>query len=1044
MFDAFFSRLQFSRYRPYRRCRRPTVGLWLERLEDRTVPSTVTWINPAGGDWDTAANWDANRVPNAGDDALIDIFGITVTHSGSNSDVVHSLICNATLDLSVGLLALNAPSDVQALNLGAALTGPGDLTIAGAFTWTRGAMIGSGHTILDGTSTVSGGSGGLAPTLTDRTVDNFGTATVVDGSVINFTNDAVWNNRAGGTLHLDGSASLQKSFAGALAGVTNSGQIIKAGIFGTSRIDVPFDNKGTVDVQNGVLALQKLTNEGTFNVEADNLASFTDGSSSGTFNLAQGSRIDVTGTVNLLDGAAVSGPGTFRLTGTDNVSGSVSIDTLAVVGANLTVADAASLVGQGLNFTAGKITLAGTGSLHVHDLNMSGGSLAGSGDVTVDGVFTWTAGDMTGSGRTELSGTATLGNSFFFGTILNGWTMDNAGTATVPDGTDVLFEGNAVWNNLASGTLELDGNGSLSVFFPGQQAVVNNAGRIIKAGISGTSHIDLPLDNVGTVDVRHGVLAVARLTNDGTVNLAAGSVASFAGGSSTGAFQLAANTLLDGTGTISLLDGMTASGPGTVRLNGTVTVGGNVSIDTLALVGGMLSIVSTTSLNGQEMTMSNATVSVSGTASLHVQDLTMSSGTLLGSGDATIDGAFIWTAGNISGGGHMKLNGTATMGTVSSPPMSIAWTVDNAGTITVPASGFGISGSTWNNLAGGTVNVVQGALNLGTLNNDGTFNVSAGRFASYTRGSIGGLFNLGTGSRVDGDNASLLDGLTVSGPGTFRLGGSGGTSTVSGSVHIDTLTLFGGTLNIEGSASLDVQDMTISGFLFVQGPGDLTVHGSFLWDGGIMASGGHAVLRGTTTVGDLFGFGPIIDGWTVDNAGPITVPNGKSIGFANDAVFNNLAGGTLELDGIGSLQDDGAGPNALVNNAGLIVKPAGNGQSFIGVPLVNSGTVDVGGVLTINRPYTQTASGTLNIDIGGLTPGTQYGRLDGNGQATLDGTLSVTLVNGFSPASGNSFRVLTFGSRVGDFATLNFPDLGSLFLDPRYVNSGLTLVTTPR
>jgi hypothetical protein len=51
------------------------------------------------------------------------------------------------------------------------------------------------------------------------------------------------------------------------------------------------------------------------------------------------------------------------------------------------------------------------------------------------------------------------------------------------------------------------------------------------------------------------------------------------------------------------------------------------------------------------------------------------------------------------------------------------------------------------------------------------------------------------------------------------------------------------------------------------------------------------------------------------------------------------------------------------------------------------------------------------------------------GQVTLDGTLLVTLLNGFVPDAGDSFQVLTFASRQGDFATppdgfdLNYDDL---------------------
>ena len=40
----------------HRSCRtafRPQFQL----LEDRVQPSTLTWINPSGGDWSNAANW---------------------------------------------------------------------------------------------------------------------------------------------------------------------------------------------------------------------------------------------------------------------------------------------------------------------------------------------------------------------------------------------------------------------------------------------------------------------------------------------------------------------------------------------------------------------------------------------------------------------------------------------------------------------------------------------------------------------------------------------------------------------------------------------------------------------------------------------------------------------------------------------------------------------------------------------------------------------------------------------------------------------------
>jgi len=57
------------------------------------------------------------------------------------------------------------------------------------------------------------------------------------------------------------------------------------------------------------------------------------------------------------------------------------------------------------------------------------------------------------------------------------------------------------------------------------------------------------------------------------------------------------------------------------------------------------------------------------------------------------------------------------------------------------------------------------------------------------------------------------------------------------------------------------------------------------------------------------------------------------------------------------------------------------------------------------------------------------------GQATLDGTL--TVINGFQPDSGDSFQIMTFGSRSGTFATINGD--GPSF-EARYNDTDLNLV----
>src|SRR6185369_15708750 len=67
------------------------------------------------------------------------------------------------------------------------------------------------------------------------------------------------------------------------------------------------------------------------------------------------------------------------------------------------------------------------------------------------------------------------------------------------------------------------------------------------------------------------------------------------------------------------------------------------------------------------------------------------------------------------------------------------------------------------------------------------------------------------------------------------------------------------------------------------------------------------------------------------------------------------------------------------------------------------------GKLNLVGDYTQAAGGDLNLEIGGLTAGTQHDQLtltnpgSGSVDALLNGSLTVTLVNGFVPAIGDSF-----------------------------------------
>ena len=84
---------------------------------------------------------------------------------------------------------------------------------------------------------------------------------------------------------------------------------------------------------------------------------------------------------------------------------------------------------------------------------------------------------------------------------------------------------------------------------------------------------------------------------------------------------------------------------------------------------------------------------------------------------------------------------------------------------------------------------------------------------------------------------------------------------------------------------------------------------------------------------------------------------------------------------------------------------------------------DSPGMLTIQGNYTQLSGGTFFAELAGLIPVAEYDQLAVSGLATLDGTLDVTLSNGFLVQLGDSFVLMTFGSESGKFSMLGLPTL---------------------
>ncbi|WP_197530955.1 PD40 domain-containing protein [Bythopirellula polymerisocia] len=100
---------------------------------------------------------------------------------------------------------------------------------------------------------------------------------------------------------------------------------------------------------------------------------------------------------------------------------------------------------------------------------------------------------------------------------------------------------------------------------------------------------------------------------------------------------------------------------------------------------------------------------------------------------------------------------------------------------------------------------------------------------------------------------------------------------------------------------------------------------------------------------------------------------------------------------------------------------AGSG-SIVG-SVVNTGIISPGespGTLIIDGDYTQHAAGQLQIE---LASAASFDKLVVAGDASLAGTLAVSLAGGFVPASDQTFDILDWGTLAGTFHTLLLPAL---------------------
>ncbi len=593
-------------------------------------------------------------------------------------------------------------------------------------------------------------------------------------------------------------------------------------------------------------------------------------------------------------------------------------------------------------------------------LSLSGGSLAVAAGAEIDGSFQLN-GNLALSGM--YSGGASSTAQFSAGNV-------NAGGSTVLDFPSFDWTGGTFGGSLTN-TVTITLSGSSQIFLSG---ALSNSGTIIDSGtgslVLGTAGSDSnspgTLNNLasGVIDLQAGAsivdletfyTALSVVNNAGEVEVAAGS-----------ASAAIETSYINNTGSVEVDSGTLSLGyayGSTITSNGgSFTTESDATLDffapNIAVVGSGYQLVFSGTFTG---------------AGAGLVEFADDGNFVAGSPGATLDFTdFQWTAGTIGGSLNNQNSMTWSGGT-------LAGTLTNSGAIT------------W---TGGTI--------AGTLTNSGTIAIS-GANSEYVAG--GTLANAGT--------------IVEEGPGNLSLGivttaGFGNEYGIGGTLS----NLAGGTLDLQDDAGITSFQGTL------QSPPPPVLNNA----GTLRTSAGD----GTSTI--------IVS--TFNNSGTVEVDSGTlaitatvsqvSESSLSGGTWNVLGGSTLDITTAGTITTNDAAVtlsgtganfpfvNSITSNAESLIILDGADLAMIG-DLTNQSSLNVGAgsTLSVNGNFTQLNSASLAIQVGGTPASGQFGQVTASGNATLGGTLSISLVNGFAPQAGDHFQIMTYGSGNGAFPLID-------------------------
>ncbi len=830
----------------------------------------------------------------------------------------------------------------------------------------------------------------------------------VSGAHLNFS----------GTQTLGGTGTVNFSNSGHLQDTGSSGTLtIGAGV----TLDSPGNGRGTISSGTASLDNQGIINSNSSG-NGNGLTLSGTWSNDGTLEStgAADSELTLSGTwTNNADGQIVDTASTVNFSGTWTNAGILTSSGAATVGlgGNFTLANLGTYTrdpgGEDSYDIEGTLTLGGQ-ALDTLDNRAGPGPWVIDGGTIVGGTVDTTLNTDGGPGSTPtlegvtLAGTlnvydwdvsvAGAGLTLADGTInLGGRHLDFSGTQTL--GVSPGDSGTVIMTS-TSGGIQVTSSTGLLTTSPG--ITISGEGTIS----SGAAN----LDNQGIIDSNSGAgLAITgNWSNDATLEATDGGLLTLSGTwTNNGTIDVANNSSADVVGTVSTASLGTIINTGTINLEGTLNNAGATLAYTTpsgtwtitgAIDGGTVALNSLLLYLGSDGVLNDVTLDL--VSSCYLERGTISGGTVTGTGNAELVGTAM--GGTLSG---VALAGTLLMASPLLPPRDAGQVTVNGGlTMAGGSIDFGESADL-------TFQGNQSLSGTGTV----TFNNETG--SNGIAVASGSTLTISSGVTVQGNSGVVgsSSGL-ITNQGTIDATG-GGSLTVQGYTNFASGALTGGTWGAVGGSTLLLTGAAIT-----------TSAASILLDGASSQidsdTSGTSALAGFTTNAAAGSFtiqngARFTSGQAFTNAGTVTINSGGTFIPGGTGVYTQTGGTTILSSGT-----LGTAGNQIEIQGGTL-----SGPGTVNANVTNAGEVDLGsspGLLAVTGNYTQTSAGTLALKVGGAAAGTLFDQVNVTGTAALDGTLNVSLINGFGPSAGESFDVLNFASSSGSFATFNSPLIGGL------------------